>query len=491
MNEKGFSFLVKNTNEYGESGVLTKSLLDIISSLQSKNNFLDIGSGFGNLTLLLSKQFSETTIIEPNKVYFDEVMKSGKIKGFNKSWEEVILNDGFDFILASHIFYYLDKKEWVNQINRMLDKVCPNGKLIIVLQSEKSKLYKIPNKFSEKESRLCSEELMLILKANNLNFDSHEIETEIWANSEEEKEILGEFLFDTHKVPFSEDKAKCLWRDKGNKFIVDNIQHIIVCSPKIRNYNEHSVYLESSDVVQSSLKNLMNVIVTKLEFSVLDVGCGDGTFSLELLSEIKKLRTNTNWYALEPEKSAYENFVKKIKEKNLGYIKYENITFQDFFWKNKEKSEEFDFILLSHSFYHFPKDEWSNILSQSRRLLKKGGFIVIILDSRNSSVYGLRKLITNNKIETLEYGYLHFAEDLEEMLKLNGVDFEEFFFFGSKYIKDNENKLNELARYLAFLYRTYPERILLKYKKELNEMLEKNREGDLFKMENLTKLILL
>jgi len=226
----GFELLSRNTDEYGSKGVLVKALNTYVLPYISKNKFLDIASGPGNLTVILSKLFSETIIVEPNRKFFENVTNLIKCKGFNKRWEDVeIRKDKFDLILAIHVLYYIPKKVWLRQIERMISALDKNGKLVIVLQSQASRLYSFPNKFLKHESRINSEELMQILHNAGLKFTSHKLKTEIWTHNKKEAEILGNFLFDTHKVPMDSKKAIGLWSYKRDaKFFVDNRQHLIV-----------------------------------------------------------------------------------------------------------------------------------------------------------------------------------------------------------------------------------------------------------------------
>ncbi len=226
----GFELLSRNTDEYGKKGVLIKALNTYVLPYISKNKLLEIGSGFGNLTVILSKLFSETAIVEPNRKFFKNVTNLIKCKGFNKRWEDVQMGkDKFDLILAVHVLYYIPKKVWLRQIGRMLSVLGKNGKLVIVLQSKASRLYSFPDKFLKHESRINSEELMQILHDAGIKFTSHKLKTEIWANTKKEAEIIGKFLFDTHNVPMDSKKAIDLWNYKrGAKFFVDNRQHLIV-----------------------------------------------------------------------------------------------------------------------------------------------------------------------------------------------------------------------------------------------------------------------
>lgn len=228
---KGFVLLSKNTNEYGKDGVLIRALNAHVLPKVTKNSLLDIGSGQGSLAIPLSKVFKETVTVEPDKKFFDQLIKMGRgrISGFNKKWEETNLERRFNLILAIHIFYYIPPKYWLKQLKRMLDALDRKGKIVIVLQSKLSRLYKFPNQFLEKESQINSEKLMENLKFHNIKFISYKLHTTIWANNRKKTITLGNFLLDAHNVSPDNKKATDLWSYKrGNKFFINNTEHLVV-----------------------------------------------------------------------------------------------------------------------------------------------------------------------------------------------------------------------------------------------------------------------
>lgn len=229
---KGFELLTKNTNEYGPKGVLMQALKAFaLKDINPRSKLLDIGTGPGNLTIILSKRFSNTVIVEPSRKFFNSVCTFIKCRGFNKKWEKVnVGNEKFDLILATHVFYYIAKKDWYKQINRMVNALSDKGKLVIVLQSRKSYLYAFANQFLKKESNINSEELIKILRKQRTKFTSHILTTKLWANNEREAKVLGNFLLDAHNVPKNDNRALSLWGNRKNKFHATNKEQLIIVS---------------------------------------------------------------------------------------------------------------------------------------------------------------------------------------------------------------------------------------------------------------------
>lgn len=267
-----------------------------------------------------------------------------------------------------------------------------------------------------------------------------------------------------------------------------------------KNYPEFRAILESSNLPEVVRDNLKPIIWNKLKdlpgdhvFSMLDVGSSDGEMSLPLVESLKGNFNNFKYTAIEPEESGFQKLNQRIQVKGITYAESHNVTIEQYLDTRKADQEMFDFILFSHVFYHVPKDKWDKVISGSLRLLKQNGFIVAVLDSFDSQAYKLLDLITENKtrVDTLEFGNLYSAEDMEEFLTKRGMRHSIDQFSININIPKNEQKLSNLARCLAFMYRVFPDRILADYKDELEEFLKETKTGGKYIVEDVNKVIVL
>jgi SAM-dependent methyltransferase len=208
---------------------------------------------------------------------------------------------------------------------------------------------------------------------------------------------------------------------------------------------------------------------------------------LPLVVELKKRLPRLNYVALEPERPAFDKLVERIKGQNLTFVRPANKTFEAYL-QTIEEQALFDFILFSQSFYFFPESEWDKTFDSIYSLLRPNGLAMIILDSREGRAYKMCDLITSGKANTLEFGRLLFAEDLERYLTGRTTDFKIHQFPVNIFIRDSEEKLAKFARILAFLYRTFPEKIL-KHKGAVEEFLEQCKSDNHYILENLVKVI--
>ena len=110
---------------------------EVIAELTQRHRFLDIGAGGGHLTIPVSQSFGETTLVEPNAEqarYFER--RSPHFKIHNNFWSDVDLGSSrYDFILCSHVLYYIEEANWLATIEKMYAHLEENGRIAIVLQS--------------------------------------------------------------------------------------------------------------------------------------------------------------------------------------------------------------------------------------------------------------------------------------------------------------------------------------------------------------------
>jgi SAM-dependent methyltransferase len=134
---------------------------------------------------------------------------------------------------------------------------------------------------------------------------------------------------------------------------------------------------KKSNVVDERMQDIFNLVkaLSLSEIStVLDIGAGRGELAKHL-SEIGKKVTCTGVHI-----SSYLSNVSELHEKfGVNYVEcdIENIPFPD---------ESFDLVILCHVLEHCPNV--SNALGQARRVLRKGGYLLVFVPPVESVVCG-------------------------------------------------------------------------------------------------------
>jgi len=263
----------------------------------------------------------------------------------------------------------------------------------------------------------------------------------------------------------------------------------------VQNYSELKAYLDGCDETYRTLQSLLTIFSNEFSgcdkastFRMLDVGCSDGELSIPLYKEIRKIIGNLNVTAIEPEADAIKKFDEKIK--GMSFLKSRNITVQEYIKQAGKEIEMFNFILFAQCWYHFPKDDWDFILNEAFRRLHDNGLLVILLDSHRGPAYKLKYLITTGKADTLEFGDLFSAEDVENLLIRNRAKFDVVTFPIYVEVNDQGRKVEDFARHLSFLYRTYPEKLLSRFKNEIIEYMNECKKSNCYVLENIVKMII-
>jgi SAM-dependent methyltransferase len=108
----------------------------LLPQLPTCGSFLDIGAGDGILTKRIAPYFSSTTVIEPNPL-FESTLLSHGYHLHPQAFLEVPFDtkEKYDFILASHIFYHMDKGLQRQSIQQAYNMLAPQGILLIILRA--------------------------------------------------------------------------------------------------------------------------------------------------------------------------------------------------------------------------------------------------------------------------------------------------------------------------------------------------------------------
>lgn len=196
-----FDLLSKNTDEYAK---LEKEIVNkVIITLPRKEALLDVGAGRGNLTIPLCRHFKAVTIVEPNKVYLQEVIDTIQrlgvaVDGYRKLWQEAELpRKSYDLILCIHVLYYVRKMDWEAFIDKMNSHLKKAGIMIIVLISSNSGINDLYRRFllqSHKEESCFSQEVISLLQSWHYDFETIPLESKIWCRSYNEFLDIASFL---------------------------------------------------------------------------------------------------------------------------------------------------------------------------------------------------------------------------------------------------------------------------------------------------------
>jgi len=141
-----------------EKGIELVRIGEIIARLDRRGSFLDIGAGGGHLTIPVSTSFDATTVVEPNAKQAAYLRRRcPQFRIINDAWDNVALgSERFDFILCSHVLYYIAEGKWLDTIAKMYTHLDDRGCLAIVIQSPIGEVAEFFNYFTDYDVNILS-----------------------------------------------------------------------------------------------------------------------------------------------------------------------------------------------------------------------------------------------------------------------------------------------------------------------------------------------
>ena len=123
-----------------------------IDSLPRREVFIDAGAGNGKLTKVLQDRFARVIAIEPSDSLREDLIAAcpdARVIGETISHAEPEARA--DFILCSHVFYYIDRGEWASTLRRLASWLKPGGVLAIAIQHHQTDCMRMLRDFTGEE----------------------------------------------------------------------------------------------------------------------------------------------------------------------------------------------------------------------------------------------------------------------------------------------------------------------------------------------------
>jgi len=247
-------------------------------------------------------------------------------------------------------------------------------------------------------------------------------------------------------------------------------------------YRHFDLYAKQTDSVAKGIKDL-GLKAQKKPFILVDVGCNDGELTERVMEGILTTNKSIHTYAFEPDSAAYRNLQRRCQSHEN--IQTDNLDFQG--WVTEYMSElqgKVDLALNSHTFYHFPKQTWKQVIEQGAKLLSPTGNHIIIIDSERTSINGLKEeleeMIGSQK-KTGEYGELLDGNGIEMFLKTSRMPYEHLIIDQPITIPESKESLQNLARIVGFVFRYEPDDVVKYAGDQLRRFMDEYKEGREYK----------
>jgi SAM-dependent methyltransferase len=137
-----FNFFLAHTDEKRKT---IAWLRQFVEKLPSRKQFVDVGAGNGALTQVLAPYFAHTAAVEPNlelRRRLQEILPEISVHPHLILEVEMPLAQA-DFIVCSHVLYYVEQAQWLAQIEKLATWLAPGGALVLMLQHHSSDCMKM------------------------------------------------------------------------------------------------------------------------------------------------------------------------------------------------------------------------------------------------------------------------------------------------------------------------------------------------------------
>jgi len=193
-----------------EKGIELVKIGETIAGLTHRRCFLDIGAGGGDLTIPASQSFDETTVVEPNKKQSTFLRhRCPHFTVYNDLWRNIDLGSKrYDFILCSHVLYYIEEGHWLSTIEKMHTHLEAEGRIAIVLQSPIGEVANFFNQFTNYDVNTLELWHDLTQRYGDDAIEVRYFMNEIWTENLEDMVTIGLFLLIDPKFKESKEQIK-------------------------------------------------------------------------------------------------------------------------------------------------------------------------------------------------------------------------------------------------------------------------------------------
>src|SRR5580704_14716936 len=123
-------------------------LTDFVNGLRSHGLFVDAGAGEGSMTAALVKLFDRTIAIEPNSALRAELARRcPEAEIVEAPIREAGIASPADFVLCSHVLYYIQQSHWTDTLERLTSWLGAYGAAVVLLGNSNADVIVLPHDF--------------------------------------------------------------------------------------------------------------------------------------------------------------------------------------------------------------------------------------------------------------------------------------------------------------------------------------------------------
>jgi trans-aconitate methyltransferase len=181
-----------------------------VNGLADQGVFIDAGAGNGQLTGWLAPRFRKTIAIEPNSSFWEGLQKScPRVELLPVPIDQARPSSQAEFVLCSHVFYYIDQGHWAENFHYLASWLRPRGVLAVALQNPETDCMRMLRHFTgDKFDLEALARAFARDEQGRFDVRTETVEAHILTDSFEAAYILAEFVLNalplSHPPPRAE-----------------------------------------------------------------------------------------------------------------------------------------------------------------------------------------------------------------------------------------------------------------------------------------------
>jgi len=174
-----------------------------IEKLPRRTTFVDLGAGTGKLTAHFARVFKNIIAIEPNPSLISELRKNCPgVLIIEKSLDDAQVEQAADFVLCSHVFYYLPNSAWLRSLQKMTSWLAVDGVLAVALQNANTDCMRMLDHFLGQRFDLANLASEFSSSGNNqVSVSMTTVPAKIKTDSFENAYTIAEFMLNLLPLP--------------------------------------------------------------------------------------------------------------------------------------------------------------------------------------------------------------------------------------------------------------------------------------------------
>jgi len=131
--KRAFQIFLDHTDQKQNAKRFLQKLID---GLSTRTVFIDAGAGNGEVTRAFAGAFRHTIAVEPNPHLLTQLKQAiPQAEAIGVPILEANPKAQGDFVLCSHVLYYIPAEEWIAHLDRLVSWMSPRGVTVVVVQN--------------------------------------------------------------------------------------------------------------------------------------------------------------------------------------------------------------------------------------------------------------------------------------------------------------------------------------------------------------------